>query len=27
VVLRTDRADQVGTTRICNCRFDIVIGR
>ena len=27
VVLRTDRADQVGSTTICNCRFDIVTGR
>ena len=27
VELRTDRADQVGSTTICNCRFDIVTGR
>jgi catechol 2,3-dioxygenase-like lactoylglutathione lyase family enzyme len=27
VVLRTDRADQVGATTICNCRFDVVTGR
>lgn len=27
VVLRTDRADQVGSTTICNCRCDIVTRR
>ncbi|MDW3213464.1 MAG: VOC family protein [Ilumatobacteraceae bacterium] len=27
VELRTDRADQVGTTTICNCRFEVVTGR